>query len=190
MERQGQLQKKTGKKNVLFNQRESVKQMYVSYRSFGLAVVKRFTSFWIIYSIVSVVSSFFVNEKLKSGKECMYVWGVGHIRPLHRDHHWSLVLPLWFFFLWLYSPIQALATSMKLSVSLQLLDLGQSVGLLGRVISSSQGFYPYTNTEKRTHNTNTKHPWPRRDLNPRSQRPSERRPLGYRDRLPLWLAIY
>jgi hypothetical protein len=28
---------------------------------------------------------------------------------------------------------------MKLSVSLQLLDLGQSAGLLGRVISSSQG---------------------------------------------------
>jgi hypothetical protein len=36
---------------------------------------------------------------------------------------------------------------MKLSVSLQLLDLGQSVGLLGRVISSSQGLYLYTNTE-------------------------------------------
>jgi hypothetical protein len=30
----------------------------------------------------------------------------------------------------------ALAVSMKLSVSLQLLDLGQSAGLLGRVISS------------------------------------------------------
>jgi hypothetical protein len=36
------------------------------------------------------------------------------------------------FSLWLYSPIQALAASMKLSVSLQLLHLG-------RVISSSQG---------------------------------------------------
>jgi hypothetical protein len=60
---------------------------------------------------------------------------------------------LQFFFLWPYSPIQALAASMKLSVSLQLLDLGQSVGLLGRVISSSQGLYLYINTEKRTHNT-------------------------------------
>jgi hypothetical protein len=40
-------------------------------------------------------------------------------------------------------------TSMKLSVSLR------SVALLGRVISSSQGLYLYTNTEKRTH-TNTK----------------------------------
>jgi hypothetical protein len=34
----------------------------------------------------------------------------------------------------------ALAASIKLSVSFQLLDLGQSAGLLGRVISSSQGF--------------------------------------------------
>jgi hypothetical protein len=33
----------------------------------------------------------------------------------------------------------ALAASVKLSVSFQLLDLGQSSGLLGRVISSSQG---------------------------------------------------
>jgi hypothetical protein len=32
----------------------------------------------------------------------------------------------------------ALASSMKLSVSFQFLDLGQSAGLLGRVISSSQ----------------------------------------------------
>jgi hypothetical protein len=54
------------------------------------------------------------------------------------------------FFLWLYSPIQTLAASMQLSVSLQLLDLGQLVGLLGRVISSSQGLYLYINTEKRT----------------------------------------
>jgi hypothetical protein len=42
---------------------------------------------------------------------------------------------------------------MKLSVSLQLLDLRQRVALLGRVISSSQGLYLYTNTEKGTHNT-------------------------------------
>jgi hypothetical protein len=57
-----------------------------------------------------------------------------------------------FFFLRLYSPIQALAASIKLSVSLQLLDLGQSVGLLGLVISSSQVLYLYTYTEKHTHN--------------------------------------
>jgi hypothetical protein len=40
------------------------------------------------------------------------------------------------------------------SVSLQLLNLGQPPGLLGQVISSSQGLYLYTNTEKRAHNTN------------------------------------
>jgi hypothetical protein len=33
----------------------------------------------------------------------------------------------------------------------QFLDQGQSVGLLGRVMSSAQGLYLYTNTEKRTH---------------------------------------
>jgi hypothetical protein len=72
-------------------------------------------------------------------------------------------------------PIQALAASIKLSVSLQLLDLGQPVGLLGRVDSSSQGLYLYTYTEKRTHNTNTKHPCPEWDSNPRSRRPRKRR---------------
>jgi hypothetical protein len=33
----------------------------------------------------------------------------------------------------------------------QFLDQGQSVGLLGPVISSSQDLYLYTNTETRTH---------------------------------------
>jgi hypothetical protein len=82
-----------------------------------------------------------------------------------------------FLFLWLYSPIQALAASMKLSISLLVLDLGQSVGLLGRVISSSQGLYLDTNTEKRTHNTNTKHPCQKGDSNLRSRRPRNRRQL-------------
>jgi hypothetical protein len=54
------------------------------------------------------------------------------------------------------------------------LDPTQSVGLLGRVISSSQGLWLYTNTEKRTY-TNTKHPCPEWDSNPRSRVPSERR---------------
>jgi hypothetical protein len=56
--------------------------------------------------------------------------------------------------LWLYSPIQASAASIKLSVSLQILDLGQSVGLLGRVISSSQGS-ACTQTQKNEHTTQT-----------------------------------
>jgi hypothetical protein len=51
--------------------------------------------------------------------------------------------------------MQALAASMKLSVSLQLLDLGQSVGLLGRVIGSSQDHYLYTTTQKNAHTTQT-----------------------------------
>jgi hypothetical protein len=81
-------------------------------------------------------------------------------------------LPLPSFFLWFYGPIWALAASMKLSVSLHL----QLAEFLGRVTSSAQGVYLYTkNTEKRAHSTNTKHPCPRRDSNPRLQRPSERR---------------
>jgi hypothetical protein len=100
--------------------------------------------------------------RMKPRKQCFTVSMAGTTKLL-------------FFFLWFYSPIQALAASMKLSVSLQLLDLGQSVGLLGRVISSSQGLYLYTITKKRTHNTNTKHPCPERDSKPRSRRPRERR---------------
>jgi hypothetical protein len=79
-------------------------------------------------------------------------------KPIH-----SLVAYIYFFCfldkllfpLRLYSPIWASAASMKLSVSVQLLDLGQSAGLLGRVISSSQGLYLYINTEKRTHKHET-----------------------------------
>jgi hypothetical protein len=58
-----------------------------------------------------------------------------------------------FFFHWHYSPSGPRPTSMKLSVSLRFFfpSLRQSVGLLGRVISSSQGLYLYTNTEKHTH---------------------------------------
>jgi hypothetical protein len=53
----------------------------------------------------------------------------------------------------------------------------QSVGLLGRVIGPSQG--PYLNTGQHKHrinaHTHTKHPCPKWYLNPRLQRPSERR---------------
>jgi hypothetical protein len=64
--------------------------------------------------------------------------------------HLQFLTHIYFFFLWLYRPLQTSAASMKFSVSLQLLNLEQSVGLLGRVISSSQGVYLHTNTEKRT----------------------------------------
>jgi hypothetical protein len=55
-----------------------------------------------------------------------------------------------FFFLWLYSPIQTLTAFIKLSISLQLLDLGQSVGLLGRVISSSLGLSVHKHRKRHT----------------------------------------
>jgi hypothetical protein len=70
-------------------------------------------------------------------------------------------------------------------VSLQLLDRGESVRILERVISSSQGLYLYIKTEKRTHNTNTKHSYPGWDSSPRSRRPREGRQfMPYTARLP------
>jgi hypothetical protein len=57
------------------------------------------------------------------------------------------------FFLWRYSPHLGLGLPPWNSpFNFGLLDLRHSVGLLGRVISSSQGVYLYTNTEKRTSN--------------------------------------
>jgi hypothetical protein len=82
-----------------------------------------------------------------------------------------------FFSLALQPQFRPWPTSMKLTVSLPFfLDLRQSVGLLGPVISSSQGLYLYTNTEKRTHtHTNTNHPCPGWDSNRQSRLPSVRR---------------
>jgi hypothetical protein len=63
-----------------------------------------------------------------------------------------------FFFLWRYSPPLGLGLPpWNFPFHFSLLDLGHLVGLLGRVISSLQGLYLLTNTEKRTY-TNTKHP--------------------------------
>jgi hypothetical protein len=57
-----------------------------------------------------------------------------------------------FFFVWRYSPNLGLGLPPWNSpFHFGFLDLRQSVGLLGRVISSSQGLYLFTNTEKRTH---------------------------------------
>jgi hypothetical protein len=57
------------------------------------------------------------------------------------------------FFLWRYSPHLGLGLPPWNSpFHFGLLDLRHSVGLLGRVISSSQGICLYTNTEKRTPN--------------------------------------
>jgi hypothetical protein len=58
----------------------------------------------------------------------------------------------------------------------QFLEHSQTVGLLGRVFSSSQGLYLNTGQHKhrKTH-THIKHPLPEWDSNPRSRLPSERR---------------
>jgi hypothetical protein len=56
----------------------------------------------------------------------------------------------------------------------QFIDLSQSVGLLGRAISSSQGLYLNTGQHKyRNTRTYIKHPCPRRDSNPESRLPSD-----------------
>jgi hypothetical protein len=59
---------------------------------------------------------------------------------------------------------------MKLSISLQFLNLGQSVGLLGRVISLSQDLYLHRTTQIKKKRTHThKHPCLEYDSNLRSQ---------------------
>jgi hypothetical protein len=76
---------------------------------------------------------------------------------------------------------------MNLSVSFQLLYLGQTVGLLGRVISSSQGLYLYTNTEN-VHTTQALNIHAQSGIQNHgpgvraSEDSSCLRPLGYRDR--------
>jgi hypothetical protein len=60
--------------------------------------------------------------------------------------------------------------SVKRFVSLQFLNLRHLVGLLGRVISPSQGRYLTQTQNKHTH----KHPYLEWDSNSRPQRPSKR----------------
>jgi hypothetical protein len=107
-------------------------------------------------------------------------------RVCHLTVHYSNNQNAWqtFFFFGATAPIWALAYLHEiLCFHFGFQDLRQSVGLLGQVISSSQGLYLYTNTDKRAHtHTNTKCPCPEWDSNARSRLPSERRPLGYRDR--------
>jgi hypothetical protein len=64
---------------------------------------------------------------------------------------WTKLIKL-FFLLWRYSPNLGLGLPPWNSpFHFGFLDLRQAVGLFGRVISSSQGLYLYTNTEKRIH---------------------------------------
>jgi hypothetical protein len=99
-----------------------------------------------------------------------YVWGYNATWPW--THHKFMVFI--YFFLWLYSPIQAMAVSMKLSVSLQLLDLGQLVDTLDGW-SACRKASTCTQTQKNAHTTQTQHLCPEWDSNPRSLRPHERR---------------
>jgi hypothetical protein len=82
-------------------------------------------------------------------------------------------------FFWRYSPNLGLGLPPRNSpFHFGFPDLRQSVGLLGRVISSSQGLSTCTQTQKNspTHtHTNTKLPCPEWDSNPRSRLPSEPR---------------
>jgi hypothetical protein len=76
----------------------------------------------------------------------------------------------------------------------QFLDQGQSIGFLGRVISSSQGLYLYTNTEKRTHiQTLNIHALSEIRTHGPGFRASEDsaclRSLGYRDRLSMLYSL-
>jgi hypothetical protein len=77
----------------------------------------------------------------------------------------------------------------------QFFDQGQSVGLLGRVISSSQGLYLYTNTKKMHTHTQTltihalngiRTHGPGFQASEDSARP---RPLGYRDRRIMYVLV-
>jgi hypothetical protein len=93
-----------------------------------------------------------------------------------------------FFSLALQPQFEPWPTSMKLSrFTSVFLDLIQSVGLLGRVISSSQGLYLYTKTEKRarTHTLNIHALSGIRTHDPGFRASEDNacvRPLGYRDR--------
>jgi hypothetical protein len=112
---------------------------------------------------------------------------------LDLGNRWRLVsFTAWplFSFLWHYSPNLGLGIHPSNSpFHFCFLDLRQSVGLLGRVISSSQDLNLHANTETRTH-THTQtlniHALNGFRTHDPGFRPSEGsaflRPLGYRDR--------
>jgi hypothetical protein len=107
------------------------------------------------------------------------------------------LLSLLLFFLWRYSPIWAVAYLHEIMFHFAFLDFGQSVELPGRVISSSQGLYLYTTTEKRARaHTHTINIHTLREI--RTHDPGFRasedsaclKPLGYRDRFVTVLYFY
>jgi hypothetical protein len=88
-------------------------------------------------------------------------------------------------FLWLYSPLGPWPPPYRRFLEL----FRHKVGLLGRVISPSLGFYLHRTTRHRK--TRDKHPCLERDSNPRSQQPTGQDPRlrshGHCDRLLYYL---
>jgi hypothetical protein len=97
------------------------------------------------------------------------LWETGKVSIMR-----SFIMSFFFFPPWRYSPNLGLGLSPWNSpFHFGFPDLRQSVGFLGRVISSSQGLSTCTQTQKNAHtSTNTKHPCPGWDSNQRSRLPS------------------
>jgi hypothetical protein len=74
--------------------------------------------------------------------------------------HFTYPFTVYYDFLWRYSPNLGLSLPpWKSPFHFSLLDLRHSVGLLGRVISSSQGLYLYTQKNAHTQKHQTSMPW-------------------------------
>jgi hypothetical protein len=119
----------------------------------------------------------FLVENVKLGRALlMNTW-----RDIFKSQKQKLNLIMNFFFLWLYSPLTALAAS---HIGGFLNYIRHMAGLLGRVISPSQGLYLHRTTQHRK--TRDKHLCLERDSNPLSQQPTGQgprlRPHGHCDR--------
>jgi hypothetical protein len=127
---------------------------------------KSYDFLWII------ISTFFLYPLIDKRIDCQVTLANGMLRTRDLRPNLGLGLPPW------NSPFH-----------FGFLDLRQLVGLLVRVISSSQGLYLYTNTEKRTHthtHTLNIHTLSGHDPGFRASEDSTNlRPLGYRDRRDL-----
>jgi hypothetical protein len=132
---------------------------------------------------VSRVIIFFTQKiNFRKSQFCPYVCLFHHSTSeiIHRFSHkleWSLHRrrPQVIFFP-LASLLGSSLTYWSAGLITQFLDLSQAVGLLGRVVSSSQGLYLNTGQHKhRKTRTHIKHPCPGRNSNPQSRPPSDRR---------------
>jgi hypothetical protein len=99
-----------------------------------------------LVQVVTLVTLIFEVHDSNIGKDSDYSgWIFSWFASVHRGKYWI-------FFLWCYSPNLCLSLPpLNSPFHFGFLDFGQSVGLPGRVISSLQDLYLYTNTEKRTH---------------------------------------